>query len=548
MSEATTSSKKKNDAAGSGRHVTRATGVVALFTLLSRLLGLLRDIATANYFGANVATDAFFVAFKVPNLLRRLVAEGSLATAFVPVFTDELRLGQKPAQQAVRAVTGFCLALTLLLSGLGIIYSTELTYVFALGWTDQPEKVALASSLLQVMFPYLVLVSLLALASGALNAIGVFASPAAAPAILNIAFISGIVLFNDSLEQPIYILAYALLVGGLLALLPQLWILRKRGFSMRPASPFGSAPVTRLLKLMLPAVISASVYQIMVLVNTTMATMLKDGTQTWLYFADRIFQFPLGVFSLAVATAVLPSFSHLASAGDSKRLSELLSSTLGWIAFITIPATVGLIVLSDPIVDLLYHRGKFTPNDSAMTALALQGYAIGLWSLSSHSILVRAFLSKKNTMLPAMISMLTIGLNVVLAIALMGPPLDADANIATRVLASLQSLLTIQDLSHVGLALAGSLASLISVAGLALLLGKVELQLHWKIIFHSYWRSLLSAAVMIVPIKLIADMQYSSLTTIVSGIPLGVLCFFFTSALLRSEEAALVISRIRRKI
>ncbi|MCB0345512.1 MAG: murein biosynthesis integral membrane protein MurJ, partial [Bdellovibrionales bacterium] len=325
--------------------VARATGVVSLMTLLSRILGLIRDMAIAGFFGAGRTTDAFFVAFKVPNLLRRLVAEGSLSTAFVPIFVEEREKSHEASREAVGAVTSFTICLTGFLTILGMIFAEEITLLFAPGFATEPEQVVLSSELLRLMFPYIVLVSALALAASILNSLGKFALPALAPALLNVVMIFAVFAVAPYLDEPVFALAWAVLGGGILALLPQLMLLKKLGLELHFRNPLKSDAVRRLLKLMLPSILSASFYQFMVFINTLLASMLVEKSVSWLFYADRLFQFPLGVFSLAVATAVLPELSRHAARKNYTALNYQLTVALRWMTVVTIPATVGLMVL-----------------------------------------------------------------------------------------------------------------------------------------------------------------------------------------------------------
>lgn len=514
----------------------RATGTVAALTLVSRVLGLLRDIIVAVYFGAGFATDAFFVAFKIPNLLRRLVAEGSLATAFVPIFTDNLSKSDESGREAFGSIASFTLLLTLTLSILGIYFSPEIADFFAPGFAQDPDKRELAASLLRIMFPYVVLVSLLALSSSALNALGVFAGPAAAPALLNVALIISVLTMRDYFEQPIDSLAWAVLAGGVLALIPQLILLAKRGFALKFLSPFGSPAVKELLTLMLPSVISASVYQIMVFINTLLASLLSEGSVSWLYYADRIFQFPLGVFSIALATAVLPSFSRLVSEGKDEAFAHQLSHTLSWVSFITIPASVGMIVLAQPLVSSFYEHGLFDSGSSKNTASALWAYAVGLWSISVHTVLVRAFLAKKNTTLPAVVACVSISLNILLACALMGPAVVEPSTRFAELIVQAQQALAFFSLGHVGLALAGSLTTVLSAACLVLLLPRLGISLHFGVFSLALLRSLLASALMALSVSTVASMIDSSILTLVICVPLGALVYAAASFSLKSPE------------
>lgn len=507
-------------------------------TLLSRILGLVRDMAIASFFGAGRATDAFFVAFKVPNLLRRLVAEGSLATAFVPVFVEEHEASAQRSREAVGAVTSFTICLTGILTILGIVFAEEITLLFAPGFATDPGQVELSAQLLKLMFPYIVLVSALALAASILNALGKFAMPAFAPALLNVAIIFAVFVVAPHLERPIFALAWAVLVGGVLALLPQLVLLRKLGLGLHFRNPLKSPAVHRLLRLMLPSVLSASLYQFMVFINTLLASMLVEKSVSWLFYADRIFQFPLGVFSLAVATAVLPTLSRHAARGDHQALNTQLTTALRWMTVITIPATVGLMVLAEPIIGAIFERGKFEPSDTIQTSAALCAFAIGLWSVSCQSIVVRGFLAQKNAVLPSLVACSSIMLNVVIAFMVMGPALRVPQQGLGLSIAQLQDAVYVVELGHIGLALAGSLASLVSLVALTMLLPKVNIQIDLRGLMTAFAKALIASSVM--GLSLAFTMRilppWPVLVVLVS-VPVGMAVFAAASSLLGLREA-----------
>jgi putative peptidoglycan lipid II flippase len=492
-------------------------------------------MAVASFFGAGLASDAFFVAFKIPNLLRRLVAEGCLATAFVPIFTDELSASKEEAKKAAASVLSFTIALTLLLSALGIWFSPEITDIFAPGFATIQNKRELASSLMRVMFPYIVFVSVLALVSGMLNSLGHFALPAAAPALLNIVLIAGLFLLTPFFREPIYGLAWAVLLGGVASVIPQFVLLRKLGFPLRLSSPFHSPAVRKLILLMLPAILSSSVYQLMVFFNTLLASLLQEGSVSWLYYADRLFQFPMGVFSLAVATALLPTLSHAASQGDEKRFSRQLTLALHWVTVITIPASVGLIMLAEPLIELVYEHGSFSRESTLNTASALQAYTLGLWSISAQSVLVRAYLAKKNSLTPSIVSIAAISLNVLLAFSLMGPAATSPETNFARLITKAQGEMQLFALSHVGLALAGSVASLLALLLLLLPARRYGITIEVRPLLASFSKIVLCSGVMGALLYLLLWLKLNSLLTLLLGVPGSILCFFALCCLLRVE-------------
>lgn len=529
----------------SGKQLAKATGVVAFSTLISRILGLLRDSVTASYFGAGMVSDAFFVAFRIPNLLRRLVAEGSLATAFVPVFTDELVKSEEAGKQAADAVRCFSLILTVILTLLGIYFAEDLTLIFAPGFGAGSEKTNLSIHFLQIMFPYIILVSLLALESSLLNSLGFFAWPAFAPAILNIVIILGVVFGHTWFEVPITSLAWSVVLGGFVCLLPQIYALKKLGFPFAFSSPFQSLAVRKLIILMLPSFISASVYQITIFLNTLLASMLEEGSVTWMYYADRLFQFPLGVFSMAIATAILPTLSRLISNNEHQRFSATLLSAIDWVSFITLPAMVGLIVLADPIISVLFEYGSFTHYDAQQSARVLQGFSLGLWSISAQAVLVRAYLAKKNTRIPSLISVFTLLINTVFAMSLMGPGTQTpDSALASAISACVASLHW-TSLGSTGLALAGSLSSLFSFTLLALYLNKLQISLSLLQLLTTTIRPLLASIGMALLLPYLMFSGQDILTLIVA-IPVATLVYFALCLGLKYQPAYEVLKSIKK--
>jgi len=523
----------------------RSTGIVSIVTLASRILGMLRDMTIAIFFGAGMVSDAFFLAFTIPNLLRRLVAEGSLSTAFVPVFTDSLESSDDSARKTIKEVTGFSLLITGVLTILGILGAGYLTDFFAPGFSNNESQRQLTIVLTQIMMPYVVIISLIALGAGALNTLGKFALPAAAPAILNIAMISGIFCFSQVFEQPVYGLAIAVPIGGILALIAQTVQLKKIGFPMKIASPFGSQAVKTIALLMIPSIFASSVYQIMVLVNRMLASMLGKGSISWYYFADRLVQFPLGVFSIALATAILPKLSKHASRGEDKEFEQQLLSGLNWVSFIILPASCGLIMLSEPLVKCIYAYGAFSGDDIPKTANALIAFSIGLWSISAHAVLVRGFLAKKNTSIPATISSISIVLNIFLAIAFMGKPISTPESSMAQAIAFIQDNTQLLSLGHIGLALAGSLASLVNFAILSLFLKKLNCKLNWMKFISSSILSLLCTLVMAAALYSVSSTGFGAMLKILIGVPSGAAIYFLAAKLFGSKELNQTISFIK---
>lgn len=453
--------------------VTRAAGIVGSATLLSRIFGFLRDILVAGVFGTGIGADAFFVAFRIPNLLRRLFAEGSLSIAFIPVFTDHLE--NKGREEAFALARSALKSLSLVLVGvtlLGILFAPQIIHVIAPGFADAPEKLALTVALTRIVFPYIFFICLMALSMGILNVLGHFAAPALAPVLLNLAMILSVILLSPHLSEPIFGLGVGVFIGGALQLALQVPFMVRKGFRFWERGPLFHPGLLRVLRLMGPAVFGAAVYQINILVGTLLASLLPGGSVSYLYYADRLVQFPLGIFGIAMATAVLPSLSRQAANRNFDALQNTFSHALNLILFITLPAMVGLIVLREPIVEVLFRRGAFDAQSTRLTAVALMYYSVGLWAFSAVRVVVSTFYSLEDTVTPVRTAVISIIFNILLSLALMGP------------------------LRHGGLALATSLSSMINLGLLTLTLKRRLGTLKWRKILESTCKSLLSSAIM----------------------------------------------------
>ena len=432
---------------GGRRAVARAAAVVGSATLLSRVLGFVRDLVVARAFGAGPLTDCFFVAFRLPNLLRRLVAEGALSSAFIPVFTDYL--GRAPATETrrmLRAVTGIVLLVLGALTMAGVLGAPLLVRAMAPGFFADPARGTLTVRLTRLMFPYLFFVGLAALAMGILNARRRFFAPALAPVALNLAMIAAVLFLAPRMAQPVFGLAAGVLVGGLGQLLVQVPSLVAGGVLVWPALDPGHPAVRRCFRLMTPVVIGQSASQLNVLINTVIASFLGGGSVSYLYYADRLVEFPQGVFGIAIATAVLPTLAEHAARRELDKLRQTLSFALRLAAFIGLPAAVGLFVLREPIVRVLYQRGQFGPAEVAGTAIAVGFYALGLVGWGGARIGAQAFYALGDTRTPVKVAVGAMAINSLLALVLVRP------------------------LAHAGLALASAAAGTVNAVVLVWLL------------------------------------------------------------------------------
>ena len=416
-------------------NVTRNAGIVSLAVMASRLLGLVRDQVFAAFFGAGLQYDAFLTAFRVPNLLRDLLAEGALSSAFVTTFSQTLQSkGKAAAIKLSSQVASLIVLLIAAISLLAWLFAPKIVAVLAPGFFAVPGKAELTIQLTRIMIPFLLLIALAAQAMGMLNAVNVFGVPALASAFFNLGSIIGGLTLGFLLGPTLGLsaiegMAYGTLIGGLLQLVIQLPSLRRAGFSFRPMLSITDPGVVQILRLMGPAVIGAAAVQINVFVNTNFASAIIDpatgavanGPVSWLNYAFRFMQFPIGVFGVAVATATLPSLSRQTGEADFTNFRQTLSHSLSLVFVLCIPSAVGLAVLGQPIITLIFEHGRFTSNDTVQTANALAAYSLGLAGYAAIKVLTPAFYALNDARTPMAISLASIAVNYVMNSLLVGP-------------------------------------------------------------------------------------------------------------------------------
>jgi len=413
------SAKPKEIPSGSG--LARKTSIVGGMTLVSRILGLLRDVVFARYFGAQIVMDAFLVANRIPNMLRRFFAEGAFSAGFVPVMARyREKHDHDEAREFIDSVSGTFGTVLFLVTLIGVIAAPLLVLLVAPGFVGEGGDLDLAALMLRFTFPYLLFVSLTAFAGGILNTYGRFAVPALTPVILNIVLIAAAVWLSPRLEQPIMALAYAVFIAGICQLLFQLPFLAKIHAMPRPKWAPGHKGVKRAFKLMVPAIFGSSAAQINVLIGGIIASMLPVGSISYLYFSDRLMEFPLGIFSIALGTVTLPYLSRLWAKDDRTTFSQTLDWSLRLALLIAVPAAIGLFVLAEPLVAALFYGGVFDENAVRMTALALQAYAVGLIGFSFVKILAPAYFAREDTKTPVRIALLAMAVNLILSVGVAG--------------------------------------------------------------------------------------------------------------------------------
>ena len=399
----------------------RALATVSSMTLLSRVLGFARDFFIARAFGAGFATDAFFVAFRIPNLLRRLFAEGAFSQAFVPILAEyKNRQGADDTRRLIDAVStalGLALALTAVL---GAALAPFIVYVTAPGFAADADKFALTVRLLRITFPYILFISLVALAAAILNTWNRFAVPAFTPVLLNVSFIVGAAFAAPWFDPPVLALAWAVFAGGVLQLAFQLPFLARVGMLPRWRLDLRHPGVTRVLKLMAPAVFGVSIAQISLVINTIFASFLVSGSVSWLYYADRLMEFPAGVLGVAVGTILLPSLSKHHADGSVAEYSRLLDWGLRVTLLLAVPAAAALAVLAMPLITTLFHYGRFGEHDAWMTRQALIAYSIGLTGMILVKILAPGFYARQNVVTPVKIGVFTLVATQAMNLAFIG--------------------------------------------------------------------------------------------------------------------------------
>ncbi len=400
----------------------KALAAVSSMTLLSRILGFVRDTVIARAFGAGMFTDAFVVAFKIPNFLRRLFAEGAFSQAFVPIFAEyKNKHGQEATKTLVDQVASALTLVLILVALLGIVGAPWVAYISAPGFVDEPDKFALTVTLLRIIFPYIVFISLVALAAGILNTYSRFSVPAFTPVLLNVAMIIAVLWMAPYFDPPVLALGWGVALGGVLQLAWILPHLKKIGMLPRPTFKFNDPGVKRILILMGPATLGVSVMQISLLINMIFASFLETGSVSWLYFADRLMEFPAGMLGVALGTILLPSLAKHYADDSPDEYSRLLDWGLRLTLVLTLPAAAALAVLAVPLITTLFHYGAFQANDVWMTRNALVAYSLGLLGLILVKVLAPGFYARQNIRTPVKIAIFTLVATQLMNLVFIGP-------------------------------------------------------------------------------------------------------------------------------
>ncbi len=420
----------------------KSLAAVSSMTMFSRVLGFARDAIVARVFGAGMATDAFFVAFKLPNLLRRIFAEGAFSQAFVPILAEyKSKQGEEATRLFVSYVSGLLTLALALVTVAGIVGAHWVILVTAPGFVDTADKFALTEQLLRITFPYILLISLASLAGAILNTWNRFSVPAFAPTLLNISMIGFALFAVPYFHPPVLALAWAVTVGGVLQLLYQLPHLKKIGMLVLPRINFRDAGAMRVMKQMGPAIVGVSVSQISLIINTIFASFLVSGSVSWMYYADRLMEFPSGVLGVALGTILLPSLSRSFASGNHQEYNRLMDWGLRLCFLLALPSAVALGILAEPLIAALFQYGKFNAFDAVMTQRALVAYSVGLTGLIVVKVLAPGFYSRQDIKTPVKIAIVTLIMTQVMNLAFIGPLKHAGLSLSIGLAACLNASL-----------------------------------------------------------------------------------------------------------
>ncbi len=516
--------------------VAKAAGIVGSATLASRIMGYIRDMVMSWAFGTSALADAFYVAYRIPNLLRELLAEGSMSAAFIPVFTETLTKGtREEAKQLANAVFARLLVILIIITGLGIVCAPYVVKAIAPGWVRnaRDNEILLGITLTRIMFPYLLFIGLAALTMGILNSLRAFLMPALSPVMLNVMIIGSVLFVAPFMPNPVMGAAVGVMLGGICQFLIQVPGLRREGMMPIPRFRPSHPAVPRIGRLAVPIFVSSSVTQVNIFIGTILASFLPTGSISYLYYSMRFIQFPLGIFGVSIATAVLPTLSAQAARGEMEEFRETVSQGLRLVFFIMFPAIAGIIAFRLPIVNVLLEHGQFNRTSTLGTASALMYYAVGLWAFSGVRIISQAFYSLQDTRTPVKIAIVALLTNI-----------------------SLSALFVFKTpLAHGGLALATSLAAMVNVSLLTLQLRKKIGRIDAKRILRSLMKIIPASMVMGLigwwisssPIWDHRGNNLHKVELLVVGV-LASVCFYIAAMrIMRSEELEFIWAMIKRK-
>lgn len=514
--------------------IAKAAGLMSIATFISRILGYIKDMILARYFGATASADTFFVAFRIPNLLRELFAEGSMSSAFIPVVTEyQTKYGRDEANRLVGSTFIFILIFVGIICVIGIIFAPAIVSAIAPGFLEEPEKFSNTVFLTRIMFPFLLFISLSAITMGALNTRGIFFIPALAPAMLNIVIILSVLTLSMQFTNPIVAVAIGVTAGGIVQFLIQVPSFLRQGYTLGSK---GCHPgLKKIGLLIIPSTAGLAVAQINIFISTILASYLVEGSITYLYYSMRLIQFPIGIFGVAMGMAVLPTLSEHSVKSEMEKVKEDFSFALRLLFFITVPAMFGLISLNIPIVSTLFQRGMFGYDATIGTSSALVFYSFGIWAIVGVRVITATFYSMQDTRTPVKVAALSMVINVIFSFILM------------------------PHMKHNGLAFANAIASSCNFTLLFYFLRKRLGGIGTKRIVSSFGKTFVASAIMGISGWFIARSDVWALSgySLKKAVYLGaiiIICgllYILLSYLLKNEEMGYIINKVkgyRRKV
>ena len=511
--------------------IVKSAGIVALSTFISRVMGFIRDMLMAAFFGATGLTDAFFLAFKIPNLLRRYVAEGTLTISFVPVYTEYLiKEGREKANELAQKTLSLQMLIISILIFLGIVFSPQIVAVIGYGFKSG-EILDLAINLNRIMFPYLFFTGFVAFAMGILNSNNHFFAPSFSPVMFNLGIITGIVFFSRFFSQPLYGVAMGVIFGGILQFILQIPFIIKTGFRLRISFDINHPGIRKIFKLFGPSVFSNGLGQIMIMISTIYASMLPSGSISYLYYSDRLTEIVLGVFIISIGNVILPEMSKMNAVNDYKGLSELYTKSVRSALFLAMPATIALAVIGFPIISVLFMRNEFSVIDAQMTYSALFFASLGMSSTAIIRVTIPTFFSMNDSRKPVFSSLFALIVFVISGY-----------------------FLKETELRHAGLTLAYSLSFTIQMVILIFFLQKKIGNIPFKSIIISVLKFLIGCIFMALVIHLLSgyvdwvnDRFIKKIIMLFVIIISGVFVYFAVCILLKVDEAKYLLNRMKER-
>jgi putative peptidoglycan lipid II flippase len=509
------------------KEIVKNLSVVSFFTFISRILGLLRDVCIAYFFGAGYYTDAFFVAFRIPNLLRRLFGEGGLSASFIPVYSGSLvKRSKEESNDLLLTVFSLLFLILIFLSLLGVIFSSVFVVITAPGFLDNPAQFALTVLLTRLMFPYILLIGLTAFFAGVLNVHGSYAPGSFYPIILNVSLILSAIFLRSFFHYKIIALAIGVIIGGVFQLISQLYYIKHKKIKLGFKFNLKDKEVKTIFKLIIPSLLGMAVIQLNLLFDMLLASFLPTGSISYLYYADRLYQFPLGVFAIALQTAIFPVLAASFARQNTDEMYNSFNFATSLMYFIIIPSSIGLILLRSNLVDLIYLHGVFNVIDAKQTAAVLLFFVFGLWASALLKTVVPVFYAMKDTKTPVNAAIISLIVNMVLAVILM------------------------KLMGVAGLALASSISLVFNYFFLLKKLG-IKSKLKLSVSFYvSLFKTIIASAIMGILVELVLiychNLSFSNVATVILALMTGILSYFMVSTVVKNSSLGAITAILLR--